>query len=281
MSTSINSQTTVTVPNASSDAAVLAAMVKAVESAGAHLLTRFDRERSAPTSLGDVVDAIHANDNAALALLRGPLQAARPQAGWVEDELEGGPLPAGEWWLVDPVEGNINHVQGLPDAWGVSATLVRNNLPVLTAVHVPITGTTYTAVRGGGAFQDGERLRVSAKSDLRAALVATGQAKPGEDAETYRRIGESVTAMLNAALVVRVTVPATFQLVAVARGSLDAFWQHSQVRSGLAAGALLVAEADGTVTDMAGQPWTVASKNFLASAPGVHAAARQTLATVA
>ncbi|MEK8174029.1 hypothetical protein NKH77_48965 [Streptomyces sp. M19] len=96
------------------------------------------------------------------------------------------------------------------------------------------------------AFLNGARLRPSVKTDLAAALVGTGQAKPGEDAETHRRVGRSVTAMLDSALVTRVSVPATLQLVQVAAGRMDLFWQYSDVRSGLLAGALLVAEAGGS-----------------------------------
>jgi len=87
-----------------------------------------------------------------------------------------------------------------------------------------------------------------------------------------------VTAMLLDALVVRVSVPATMQLIHVAAGRMDVFWQFSDVRSGLLPGALLVAEAGGTVTDTRGEPWTLASKDFLASAPGLHAQAVTVLA---
>lgn len=123
-------------------------------------------------------------------------------------------------------------------------------------------------------------MRASAKSDLKAALVGTGQAKPNEDAETHRQMTESLRAMLQAGLVVHVSVPATLQLVEVAAGRRDVFWQASQVRSGLLAGALLVAEAGGTISDMKGQPWRLDSKDFLASAPGLHEAATHVLATI-
>ncbi len=86
--------------------------------------------------------------------------------------------------------------------------------------------------------------------------------------------------MLNAALVVRVSVPATLQLIQVAAGRMDVFWQYSQVRSGLLAGALLVEEAGGILTDIQGRPWSLTSKDFLASAPGLHAAAVNALSTV-
>ncbi|MFI7355929.1 inositol monophosphatase family protein [Streptomyces avidinii] len=248
--------------------AVLERTVTAVKAAGALLRERHD-VGARPGDLDEVVRAIHANDEAVLALIKQPLLTARPGSRWAEDELASGLLPAGEWWVVDTAEGNINHIHGMGE-WGVTATLVRDNAPLLTVVHLPLTGDTYTAVQGGGALLNGESLRTSAKTDLRAALVGTGQAKPGEDEEALRRMGASVTAMLINALVVRVSVPATMQLIHVAAGHMDAFWQFSDVRSGLLPGALLVSEAGGTVTDTRGEPWTLASSDFLASAPGLH-----------
>lgn len=194
----------------------------------------------------------------------------------MEEELAGGALPSGEWWVVDPAEGNVNHLHGLPD-WGVTATLVRDNQPVLTAVHLPLTGETYTALAGGGAHLDGRPLRVSETTDLGLSLVATSQARPDEDQAVTRRIGSSITAMLGDALVVRTSVPATLHLLNVAAGRIDAFWQFAGARADLLPGALLVTEAGGRISDAEGRPWTPASESLLAAAPGVHTAAVATL----
>ncbi|MFJ6900745.1 inositol monophosphatase family protein [Streptomyces hokutonensis] len=260
------------------DDAVLSQVTTAVHAAGERLRERYTLHARG-ISMDEIVSEIYANDSAVLDLLKEPLLASRPGSRWAEDELAGGPLPPGEWWVVDPAEGNINHVHGMSD-WAVTATLVRDNRPVLTVVHLPLTGDDYTALAGGGAWLNGARLRVSAKTDLNAALIGTGQAKPGESEQTFRRIGDSVTAMLISGLVVRVSVPATLQLIHVAAGRMDAFWQFSDVRSGLVAGALLVAEAGGTVTDIHGEPWSLASRDFLAAAPGVHAAAVKVLSPI-
>jgi myo-inositol-1(or 4)-monophosphatase len=247
------------------DEALLPRVVAAVHAAGALLVEHFSTEPRL-TTRDEVVEAVHANDELSLSVLRPALETVRPGAGWVEDELESGPLPEGEWWVSDPVEGNINHIHGMVD-WGVTATLVRDNVPVLTAVHLPLAGDTYTALRGRGAFANGVALHTSGKSTLDSAVVGTGQAAPGETTDTFRRLGLSVAAMLDAALVLRVSVPATLQLIQVAAGRMDVFWQFSAVRSGLLAGALLVAEAGGAVTDTQGAPWTLASSDFLAAAP--------------
>lgn len=261
------------------DTALVRQVARVLETAGARLRERFAAALP-PTDLDGILAAIDANDAASLEVLRAPLTALRPDAAWVEDEQEGGALPAGEWWIVDPAEGNINHVQGMPD-WGVTATLIRDGAAVLTAVHLPMAGHTLTAIRGEGAWLGGTPIRVSAKRELAAAVVGTGQARPGEDAETHAKLGRSVTAMLDRALVVQTFVPATLPLVKVARGEMDAFWQYSQVRSGLVAGALLVQEAGGIVTDTNGAPWTLDSADFLAGAPGIHAAAARVLSAQA
>jgi myo-inositol-1(or 4)-monophosphatase len=250
------------------DSELVASMVAAVSAAGDALLAT---RQARPTTGTEIRNATAANDAVAMKLLRPALLRARPSARFVDDELGEGLLPPGEWWVVDPVEGNINLVQG-SDEWGVSVTLVRDNVAVVTVVRLPVTGQTYAAVRSDGARVNDRPLAVSTKVDLSSALVATGQAQPGETHEVHRLLGESVTTMLGHALLVRVSVPSTWQLLAVASGAMDAFWQYSRIRSGLVAGALLVEESGGVVTDLSGRPWTMASESFLASSPGIHTA---------
>ena len=257
---------------------LLPAVVAAVQHAGEVMVDRFPRRPEFRTR-ADVVSAIYAYDDASLAVLKPQLTQLYPSAGWVEDELEGGLLPPGEWWVVDPVEGNVNHAHGLTD-WGVTATLVRDNVPVLTAVHLPLPGDTYTAVLGGGSRVNGRPLAPSEKTELAGALVGTGQAAPGESAEVFDRIGASVTAMLKNSMVIRVSVPATLQLIQLAAGRMEAFWQFSQVRSGLLAGALIVSEAGGVVSDTRGRPWHLDSPDFLATTRALHPAAVDVLSAI-
>ncbi|MET7980131.1 3'(2'),5'-bisphosphate nucleotidase CysQ [Streptomyces mirabilis] len=258
-----------------SDADLLAQTAIAVRTAGSALQERFgDVVRY--QSREELMRALAANDDTALDILRPRLTALRPDARWVEDELAGGALPSGEWWVVDPAEGNVNHLHALPE-WAVTATLVRDNQPVLTAVHLPLTGETYTALTGAGAHLDGRPLRVSRTTDLGLSIVATSQARPDEDEKVVRRVGSSITEMLLDALVVRTSVPATLHLLNVAAGRIDAFWQFAGARADLLPGALLVTEAGGRISDAEGHPWTPESESFLAAAPGVHADAVATL----
>lgn len=260
---------------AASDADLLDQTATAVRAAGSALRERFGEVVRYQTR-EELMHALAANDEMALDILRPLLTRLRPDAGWVEDELDGGVLPPGEWWVVDPAEGNVNHLHALPE-WAVTATLVRENQPVLTAVHLPMTGETYTARTGAGAHLDGRSLHVSQTADLGLSIVATSQARPDEDEKVVRRIGSSITAMLLDALVVRTAVPATLHLTNVAAGRIDAFWQFAGARADLLPGALLVTEAGGQISDAQGRPWTPQSESLLAAAPGVHAHAVATL----
>lgn len=260
---------------AASDIELLDRTAIAVRAAGSALRERFGEVVRHQTR-EELMRALAANDDTALGILRPRLTRLRPHAGWVEDELVGGALPPGEWWVVDPVEGNINHLHALPE-WAVTATLVRDNRPVLTAVHLPMTGETYTALTGAGAHLDGRPLDVAPTTDLGLSIVATSQARPGEEDDVVRRVGSSITAMLSDALVVRTAVPATLHLLHVAAGRIDAFWQFAGARADLLPGALLVTEAGGRISDAEGRPWTPHSESFLACAPGIHVQAVATL----
>lgn len=253
-------------------------VVEIVREAGKVLAQRFSLD-ARPSDLAEILEALHGNDDAVQAKLQPDLMGLRPGVRWAEDELAAGALGPGEWWVVDPSEGNINHVHGLR-TWAVSATLVEENRPVLTVVYQPLTDDLFTAATGCGARQGDKELRISGKASLDAALVGTGQASPKDDEQTHRRTGESIRAMLDSALVVQSSVPATLTLIDVAAGRMDAFWQYSQVGSGLLAGALLVTEAGGMVTDLRGEAWDLTSKDFLAAAPGVHASTVAVLSTI-
>ncbi|MEU0132947.1 inositol monophosphatase family protein [Streptomyces sp. NPDC006296] len=269
------SETPQTTEPALSDAELLSRTATAVRAAGAALRERFG-EVVRHRTRDELMRALAANDDTVLDLLRPRLTSLRPGVGWVEDELDGGALPPGEWWVVDPAEGNVNHLHALPE-WAVTATLVRENQPVLTVVHLPLTGETCTALSGAGAHLDGRPLCVSRTTDLGLSIVATSQARPDEHEDVVRRIGSSITAMLLDALVVRTSVPATLHLLNVAAGRIDAFWQFAGARADLLPGALLVTEAGGRISDAGGGPWTPRSGSLVAAAPGVHAAVVATL----
>ncbi len=257
-------------PANTNDEELLDRVIAAVTDAGNKLRERFPPPH-VPTTIDQIRAAIAANDAISKRALSHALVAALPNAAITDDDTTGGLLPSGQWWVVDWVEGNINHVQGTPE-WGVTVALVRDNVAVLAVVYLPIENRVYTSLRGRGSWLNGQRITVSCKVDLSATIVGTAQATPHDSTEANRKLGNCISALQNQVLLVRMMVPSTLQLVKVASGSADAFWQHANNRSGQIAGVLLVQEAGGTVTDTYGAPWTLASKDLLATCPGVHAA---------
>lgn len=251
---------------AADDQRLLASLVEILDAAGRRLMDRFT-PAARPRDKAAMFEAGRRNEEASLDGLRESLATLRPEAGWVDDDLETTALPPGEWWAVDAVEGNVNHVHGLPE-WAVTATLLRDGRPVLAAVRQPVADLTWTALAGFGARVNGQPLAVSQKRDLDAALVGTGQAEAGQ-VETHALIGRSIVAMLGQALLVRASVPSTFPMLRVAAGHEDVFWQYAPVLPGIAAGMLFVAEAGGAVSRIDGSPWTPGAPDVLACAPAL------------
>lgn len=257
--------------------ALLAGMTAAAERAGQQLLAHFSPD-ARPHDRNTLMAALAHNEALVAKGLRDALSALSPGANWLDGELEAMPLPDGEWWVVDAVEGNVNHVHGLGD-WGVSITLVRDRQPVLAVFHHPLEGMMWTAVSGKGAHRNGQAVRVSAKTQLADAIVSTGQAEAGQTA-TYGPIGGSVTAMLGHALLVRTSVPSTFPMLHVANGQNDVLWQYACMLPGVAAGVLFVQEAGGTVSRIDGSPWQPGATDILMAAPALHAAAIAVLRSI-
>jgi myo-inositol-1(or 4)-monophosphatase len=248
-----------------------AAVVSAVHAAATHVT----RPAQTPTTGPELFAALRANDEAVSAILEPALLAALPGSRWTSDEHGSGPMPDGDWWVVDPVGGNMNAVQGMPD-WNIGVSLVRDGRPVLAVWHAPEPDETFTAIDGAGAYRNGVRLNASAKTDLTLALTGTGQAKPTRDPALAQRSGRAVAAMLENALYVRSSVPVGQQLTHVAAGRMDVHWQFDNLRSHI--GPVLIArEAGATVTDFDGEPWRLTGDGYLAAAPGLHRAALDVL----
>ena len=209
-------------------------------------------------------------------LMRERLTELRPGAVWAE-EMETAIPDTGEAWVVDTVDGAVQFLQGLPH-WSISATLVRDGLPVAAVSHSPLRGETYTAAKGFGAFRDGEGIRPSEKSELRVALVATSQPPmvAGEP-DAIERAGRALAAVLPVIGAVRNFGPTSWQVAETAAGRIDAFWEFGADDANLTGAALIAGEAGAVVTDLAGQEWRPGMRSFLAAPPRLHGPLREIL----
>jgi myo-inositol-1(or 4)-monophosphatase len=222
------------------------------------------------TSMRDFRASFEAVDGPAADLARTRLSVLRPRAEWA---VEGEALLPGsrEVWVVDAVDGAVQYLRGLPQ-WCVSIALVRDRRPVVAVIHSPLSGETYTAVAGGGAFRDGRPLTPSAGSELALSLLATSQPPAVRDEpDAVRRAGASLSAVLPVVGAVRNLGPTSWQIADTAAGRIDAFWEFGTDDSNLLGAALLAAEAGLLVTDAEGDPWRAGAASFLAAPAGLHA----------
>ena len=165
-------------------------------------------------------------------------------------------------WYVDPLDGTVNFAHGLP-LFSVSIAAWRGGEPIAGVVHAVAMNETYEALRGGGVRRNGRPLHVSRTSELREALLATGFC--------YQRneIADNNVAQFSDLVLrcrdIRRLGSAALDLALVAAGHYAAYWEPHLNAWDLAAGILLVKEAGGRVTDLAGGANVLARGDVLAS----------------
>ena len=211
---------------------------------------------------GDYVSEV---DLASEAAIREALEAAAPGIAFFGEE--GGGTRGDLGWVVDPLDGTANFLHGFPVV-GVSVALVEAGRPVVGAVHAPLLGETFTAVAGGGAFRDGEPIRVAGRPPASAICNTGFPFKRKHRLDDYRRVFEGAFLALED---LRRAGAASLDLAWTAAGVFDGFFEIGLGAWDVAAGALLVTEAGGVVTDWAGdtRAW-LASGDILAAPPAVH-----------
>jgi myo-inositol-1(or 4)-monophosphatase len=193
------------------------------------------------------------------------LRAEAPGIPVVGEELGG--ERSERFWLVDPLDGTTNFFHGLP-VFGVSVALMEGGRPVAGAVHAPVLGLTFSAAKGLGAEGDGRPLRVSSREPAKA-IVATGFPFRLKDRlPHYERV---LRPALRNFEDLRRPGAAALDLAWVASGTFDGFFELGLGPWDVAAGALLIEEAGGVVTDWGGGP-NYLSGDVLAGNPAVHAA---------
>jgi myo-inositol-1(or 4)-monophosphatase len=229
--------------------------------------------KSSPT------DVVTEMDRQSEALITGHIRAVRPGDTVLGEEggqttgarplSAGGPAgPARVRWVVDPLDGTVNYLYGLPD-WSVSIAAEVDGLVVAGVVEVPRHGETFTAVAGGGAWlhRDGNAMPLHCNTGvtLGQALVATGF---GYAAERRQVQGEVVAALLPRVRDIRRGGSAAVELCSVAAGRLDAFYERGLNYWDYAAGGLIAREADALVGGLGGR--TESTSMTVAAGPGLY-----------
>ncbi len=188
------------------------------------------------------VDVVTEVDRAAERLIFERLMAARPEDGFLGEEGARSESTTGVVWVVDPIDGTVNFLYGLP-SYAVSIAATVDDEPVAGVVVNVVSGERYTATRGGGAFLDGVRLLLSPTGegkDLSQRLVGTGFNYLAE-IKVLQTV--AVSAMLHEVRDIRRIGSAALDLCAVAAGRLDAYVEEGLNAWDMAAGGLVATEA--------------------------------------
>jgi myo-inositol-1(or 4)-monophosphatase len=211
-------------------------------------------------------DLVTEADQASERLIVSRLARERPADAILAEESGATGGSSGLTWVVDPLDGTINFVYGFP-VFGVSIACRSGTTTLLGVVHDPLRSETFTAIRGAGAFRNGARLRLEAGPEIGEALVGTGFSYESARRQAQGRL---VARVLPVVRDIRRAGAAAIDLCWVACGRLDAFYEAGLAPWDLAAGALIVAEAGGTVTEAGGLlPGYPDLTTAVAAAPGL------------
>lgn len=223
------------------------AVLELLREVGAGLCETF--WQSAPVVEADAMRrAFQRIDGIAGAALRQELSARYPAIPWADGTLSEAHARAGEYWICDAIDGAAQFLRAIPN-WCMSLTLMREGVPVFSAVYDAMHDEMFHALWGHGAWYNGKPMRVNGCADVQQAVVASAQAG-------FAAGGAG---------------PVSLQLAYVACGRLDAFWQYGEDGYHCIGGALLIGEAGGVVTRADGQPYGLTSASIAAAPPGMHA----------
>lgn len=228
-----------------------------------------------PKQYADVVTEV---DRASEALIVGAIRARYPDHTIIAEEGSGVSMSSPYTWLIDPLDGTLNFLHGLP-IFCVSIALLAYNEPLLGVVYDPMRNELFYAERGRGAFLNGRRLRVSQTSTLAHSLLSSGLPY-----DRFEQPDNNLAELTHLAMLVqdiRRPGSAALDLCAVAAGRTDGHWELGLKPWDVGAGGLIALEAGATVTDWQGEPWRPLGGDRLVATNGlIHAELLAALAEV-
>ncbi len=182
-------------------------------------------------------------------------------------------------WIIDPLDGTTNFIHGFP-VFAVSIAVRHKDQLEHGVVYDPLRQEIFSATRGQGAQLDGRRIRVSQRHRVRDSLIATGfpYRHSKDDVERYLRMLEAV---MNESAGIRRPGSAALDLAYLAAGRVDGFWELGLKVWDIAAGALLIREAGGRISDFDGGDTYLENGSVVAGNPKIYAALSKLLAPIA
>jgi myo-inositol-1(or 4)-monophosphatase len=215
-------------------------------------------------------------DKAAEAAIIQILKDAYPDYGILAEEsgLSDSAQGSEFQWIIDPLDGTTNFIHGMPQ-YAVSIGLAQKGVVVQAVVYDPNRNELFTASKGGGAFLNDRRIRVSKRVKLQDTLIGTGfPYRVFEHEKAYMAIFNELTKKTSG---LRRPGAASLDLAYVACGRYDGFYEFGLAPWDIAAGTLLISEAGGLVSDLAGESNYLATGNIVAGTPKIFSQLLQTI----
>jgi myo-inositol-1(or 4)-monophosphatase len=246
-------------------ASYLETSMEIAREAGALVKNYYDKR--IPYELKGEYDLVTEADRASERLVVERLTAHFPTHTIVAEEGSGHERASEYRWYVDPLDGTTNFAHGFP-MFNVTLALERAGELIAGCIYDPLRDEMFSAERGGGAFLNGGRIRVSKAAWLTDSLVATGFPSRKRHQNVNIHFYYQMAMQTHG---VRRAGSAALDLAYVACGRLDAFWEFWLNPWDMAAGVLLCAEAGGTVSSMRGEPARLDARDLLADNSLIHA----------
>lgn len=239
-------------------------MCNAVFKAARGLIRDFGEVEHLQVSRKGPGDFVSIADKKAEAILYNELKKARPSYGFIMEE--GGVVPGDEdsTWHIDPLDGTTNFLHGIPH-FAISVGLQKGTELIAGVIYDPIKDELFYAEKGGGAFLNERRLRVSARSQMTEALLATGIPFARHTKEDRLQFHETLERVMPHVAGVRRFGSAALDLAYVAAGRYEGYWEAELGPWDMAAGIVLVREAGGYVCDLQGGEDILGTRSVLAT----------------
>ncbi len=252
---------------------ILNIAIRAARSAGAHIVRQMERVDSLNVTAKGHNDFVSEVDRRAEQIIIDTIRKAHPEHGILAEESgqQGGDENV---WIIDPLDGTTNFLHNFPH-FAVSIALQHRSQINHAVIFDPVRQELFTASRGEGAQLDNRRIRVSRRSNLESALLGTGF--PFRELSNLDAYLSTLQAFLPGCAGIRRAGSAALDLAYVAAGRLDGFWEFGLKRWDMAAGALLILEAGGFVSDALGGESYLDKGDIVAGNPKIAKKMLQTL----
>ena len=234
--------------------------VRAARKAGSVVMRHFHRIETLSIAEKQTNDYVSEVDRAAEQAIIDTIRRAYPNHAILAEE-SGSHAGNDYQWIIDPLDGTTNYLHGLPQ-FSISIALQQRDELISAAVYDPVRDEMFTASRGNGALLNDRRLRVSDRKSLKGALIGTGI--PFRDQRYLDEYLAMLKAMVKDTAGIRRPGSAALDFCWVAAGRMDGFWELGLSAWDLAAGALIVREAGGAVSDIRGGGRYLESGNVIA-----------------